>query len=105
MPTQLTSFWIKVVWSNAAQRRVGSLQGFNADGDLVQTTPIVSITGRTVRTRNGSVYRLRGPARFPYPGRTVRRPLGLGDPAQAFYFWDSPDTFPLNAQVPDAPPS
>lgn len=74
-PTPVTQWLLRRVVSRSRSRYAGMLIG-TVDGLRVETTPIVSIEGRTVTTRSGSVYILTGPDfwgrdvepdEFPYP--------------------------------------
>ena len=60
-PTPITAWFISRVVSRSRNRYAGALNGTVEGRGVVTTTPIVSIKGRTVTTRSGTVYRLVGP--------------------------------------------
>ena len=60
-PVPMTAWFIQRIVSRSRARYAGSLSGEVAGRGRVDTTPIVSITGRLVTTRSGTVYKLVGP--------------------------------------------
>lgn len=98
----VTSYFTRANWSRSTNRVVGQIIGYLPDGRDIASTPIVSIVGRTVTTRGGTVYTLSGPPRWPdqYPDGTDESPLGSGDPEHPFCLWETGEPWPAGATVP-----
>jgi hypothetical protein len=110
-PVSLQGYVVRRIHSRSRNRYAGALVGYDASDPTrhIETGPIVSIEGRTVTTRSGSVYLLDGPPRWPHfhPGATEADPLRGCEPGGGFYL-DTPypdDVWPPGATVPPVDPA
>ena len=104
-PQLVSHYFIRRLRSRTRSRWCGSLVGFDPDDTRrrIESSPIVSIVGRTVTTRSGSVYLLDGPPRWRemHPGATDESPLNGCEPGDGFYLdGDGVETWPPGVVVP-----
>ena len=94
-PTPITAWFISRVVSRSRNRYAGALNGTVEGRGHIITTPIVSIKGRTVTTRSGTVYRLVGPDLWGRKNshRSHKYPFYLDTPGA--------DVWPVGATVPE----
>lgn len=95
--TPITEWFISRVTSRSRRRYAGALNGIVDGRGNVTTTPIVSIKGRVVTTRSGTVYKLVGPNFWGRNETLVRHSTPY------LFYLDTPgaDVWPPGATVPE----